>query len=61
MEEENMLEQIMLMSLVESTSIDYSFVYGKMKWLEVVTATMPMTQCLSITAMELQFLHRHFF
>ena len=56
-----MLEQIMFIPLVESTSIDYSFVYGKMKWLEVVTATMPMTQYLSITEMGLQFLHTHFF
>ena len=36
-QEENVLTQIMFMSLVESTSIDYSFVSGKVEWLEIVT------------------------
>lgn len=55
-----MLAQITFMPLVESTSIDYSFLYEKMKWLEVVTATMPMTHYLSISEIGLQFLHTHF-
>ena len=34
-QEENLLTQIMFMPLVESTPIDYSFVYGKVEWLEM--------------------------
>lgn len=55
-----MLAKIMFMPLVESTSTDYSFVYGKTEWLEVMTATKPGTHYLSITEMGLQFLHTHF-